>query len=43
LKSPASSGPVSGLVRDVLVVSEDGKEDSALVEEAFEVHIASQQ
>jgi len=39
LTSVVSSGSVSGLVRDVLVVSEDGKEKSALVEEAFEVQV----
>jgi hypothetical protein len=41
LKSLVSSGSVSGLVRDVLVVSEDGKEKSALVEEVFEVNVRS--
>ena len=39
LRSLASRGSVTGRVRDVLVVSEDGKEDSALVEEAFEVKV----
>ncbi|MBT8469577.1 MAG: hypothetical protein KJN97_12590 [Deltaproteobacteria bacterium] len=39
LTSLVSSGSVSGLVRDVLVVSEDGKEKSALVEEVFEVQV----
>jgi hypothetical protein len=41
LKSLVSSGSVSGFVRDVLVVSEEGKEKSALVEEAFEVNVRS--
>lgn len=39
LKSLAASGSVAGHVRDVLVVSEDGNESSALVEEAFEVNV----
>jgi len=41
LKSLVSSGSVSGFVRDVLVVSEEGKEKSALVEEVFEVNVRS--
>lgn len=43
LKSLVSSGSVSGLVRDELVVSEGGKQQKAIVERLFEVQIASQQ
>jgi hypothetical protein len=39
LKSLVSTGSMTGTVRDVLVVSEDGKEKSALVEDAFEVEV----
>ena len=39
LESLVSSGSINGLVRDVLVVSERGKEQSALVQEVFEVEV----
>ena len=42
LKSLVSSGSLSGVVRDVLVVSQEGKEESALVEEVFEVVVRSE-
>lgn len=41
LKALVSSGSMSGFVRDVLVVSEDGKDKSALIEEHFEVSVQS--
>lgn len=39
LNSLVSDGSMNGLVKDVLVVSEEGKERSALVEDVFEVQI----
>ena len=39
LNSLISSGSLRGFVRDVLVVSEEGKDKSALVEEVFEVEV----